>query len=132
MQKVLSHSVARLNRVSFMTKERYKVATTKEVALLNPSTKIVETHRIVTYDDEPSIDSHLKASDFDLDVQLRNGVNLRDCGLYFEPSIDEYANVVAQLTSNINLSETTLKKLQEAQQSSPIDNNIDVQPVKQE
>lgn len=131
MQKVNSHSVARQNRVSFMPKERYKVATTKEVAILNPSTKIVETHRIVTYDEEPTIDPHLKASDFDLDVQIRNGVNLRDCGLYFEPSVEEYTNVIASLTSHINLSESTLKKLQESQQS-PSTANIDVQPVTQE
>lgn len=86
--------------VKFKPWQQYKVAVPTEVCIKNPTTGEDELHNVITFKEEPHIDPILKASDFALDVQIRHGVQLSDCGKYFEPSNpEEYVDMVSNMTS---------------------------------
>lgn len=77
----------------------HKVLVPTEIAVKNPSTGEDEFSVINTYKEENLIDSHLRASDFSLEITMRNPDMMRDCGKYFEPSTpEEYVDTVAKLS----------------------------------
>lgn len=83
--------------------KKHKILVSDEVCVVNPVTKEEETHIVNTYKEESEIDSHLRASDFSLEVQIRAGVQLKDCGKYFTPeNPEQYTELVAQLSDQIN------------------------------
>lgn len=87
----------------FKPLDLYKIAVTIPVSVKDPSSgKIVES-TVVTFKEEPLIDSHLKSSDFALEVQLRNGQQLQDCRPYLEPSTpEEFQSIMINGLSSIS------------------------------
>lgn len=75
--------------LKFKPLELYKIAVSTPVAVKDPSSGLIVEKSVVTFKEEPLIDSHLKSSDFALDVQLRNDQPLQPCRPYFEPSTPE-------------------------------------------
>lgn len=83
--------------------KKHKILVPDEVCVVNPITKEEETHIVNTYKEESEIDSHLRASDFSLEVQIKSGVQLKDCGKYFTPdNPEQYTELVAHLSDEIN------------------------------
>ena len=81
-------------KVNFADMPVQKVLIPTEVAVLNPYTKEDEIQIVNTYIEENLLDPHLKASDFSLQIQLRNGQQLKDCGFYLSPSTPEEYNAL--------------------------------------
>lgn len=80
----------------------YKIAVPSEVAVRNPVTGKDEVTTVLTFKEESVVDSHLRASDFALDVLIRQDAVklLRDCGKYFQPSTpEEYMEIVSNFSS---------------------------------
>lgn len=87
--------------IRFHKHEPYKVAFPTEVAVRNPITGKDEVTTVLTFKEEQPVDPVLKASDFELDVLIRNNaVNLlRDCGKYLQPSTpEEYMDIVTNFS----------------------------------
>lgn len=85
----------------FHKHEPYKVAVPTEVAVKNPISGKDEVTTVLTFKEEQPVDPVLKASDFELDVLIRNNaVNLlRDCGKYLQPSTpEEYMDIVSNFS----------------------------------
>lgn len=72
-----------------------------EVMVKNPSTKKLEPSSVYMLKEIPPIEPKLRGSDFSLKVQLENGVNLRDCGKYLEPTIEEYDSLFRGFAGNL-------------------------------
>lgn len=93
-----------------------KVAQQKQFIVKSPIDGSELEESVTVYVDEPQIDTHLKASDFALDVQLRNGVQLQDCPAYFSPSTpEEYYQIVTNASGYYrNLVDEVKKKASDA------------------
>lgn len=109
MLQTVSRSSVFLQKRKFQEPHVHKVVVPTTVCVKNPVTGFDEEVIVNTLKEEEFIDKHLRASDFALDVQLRSGVDLKDCGRYFTPSTpEEYVDVVSNAS----------KYLQELQQPS--------------
>lgn len=103
MLRTRSRTTVPLQRVRFDDIKPSKVLQSDVVCITNPVTKSDEEHVVNTFKEEVLIDPHLRSSDFDLEVQIRAGVQLKDCGKYFSPSSpEEYANVVGNLANYLS------------------------------
>ena len=103
-------------QVNFAEMPVQKVLIPTEVAVFNPYTKEDEIQIVNTYIEENLLDPQLKASDFSLQIQLRNGQQLKDCGFYLSPSTpEEYNSLLHGFAGRL---EEQLAKLHQPQQSS--------------
>lgn len=117
-------------QVNFADMPVQKVLIPTEVAVLNPYTKEVEIQIVNTYIEENLLDSHLKASDFSLQIQLRNGQQLKDCGFYLSPSSpEEYNELLHGFTGRF---EEQLAKLHQPQVSPEPTSQPTPEPTKTE
>lgn len=122
MQETINRKRVWKRYVSVAPEEKHKVLASDEVCVLNPVTKLEETHIVNTFKDEPIIDPKLRASDFSLEVQIRNGVQLKDCGKYFTPQTpEEYVNTIQNL---IQSAESKIVKLESVSQASESQESI--------
>lgn len=82
--------------------KKYYLASPQELLVKNPVTGNNEKRTTVLEREEPEIDKFLRVHDFDLEVQLQNEQQLKDCGYYLQPSTPEaYVDTVANLSSNL-------------------------------
>lgn len=88
-----------------------------EVMVKNPSTKKLEPSSVYMIKEIPPIDPKLRGSDFSLKVQLENGVNLRDCGKYIEPSIEEYDSLFRGFAGNLQSQKRVVVSQQQLKES---------------
>lgn len=102
MQKTFKRTRVWSRSPQFAPETRHKILQSDEVCVVNPTTKLEETHIVNTYKEESVIDPHLRASDFSLEVQIRAGVQLKDCGRYFTPeNPEQYTDMIAHLSDQI-------------------------------
>lgn len=79
-----------------------RTVTQTEVTLVeNPTTHEVNEVTHVLQVVPPPIDSTLRASDFALEVQLRNGVNLTECPSVLKPSLEDFSRMVGSSICSI-------------------------------
>lgn len=98
MQKTIDRKKVWSRNPKFAPEGKYKVLAMDEVCVVNPVTKEEETHIVNSYKDEPVIDPRLREEDFSLEVQIKQGVQLKDCGKYFIPNTpEEYAAQIADI-----------------------------------
>lgn len=98
MQKTLDRKKVWSRNPKFAPEGKHKVLAMDEVCVVNPVTKEEETHIVNSYKDELVIDPRLCEEDFSLEVQIKQGVQLKDCGKYFTPQTpEEYAAQIADL-----------------------------------
>lgn len=98
MQKTIDRKKVWSRSPKFAPEGKHKVLAMDEVCIVNPVTKEEETHIVNTYKDEPVIDPRLREEDFSLEVQIKQGVQLKDCGKYFTPeNPEEYAAQIADI-----------------------------------
>ena len=100
MLRTVSRDVVHHQQRSYRPPIVHKIVVPTTVCVKNPVTQDDEEVIVNTLKEESFIDSHLRASDFSLDVQLRSGVQLQDCGRYFSPSTpEEYVDVMNNVSS---------------------------------
>lgn len=92
--KLISHRFTSSHRLNFRPIVRRKVLTSTSVFVKDPSTGLANESIVNHYVEEPLIDKSLRAGDFALDVQLRNGMHLNECPSYLNPSTPEQYNAV--------------------------------------
>lgn len=98
MQKTLDRKKVWSRNPKFAPEGKHKVLAMDEVCIVNPVTREEETHIVNSYKDEPLIDPRLCEEDFSLEVQIKQGVQLKDCGKYFVPeNPEEYAAHIADI-----------------------------------
>ena len=106
-----------LQKLRFAKPFSSKILQRKNVMVKDPVSGLACETVVTSYIDEPLVDSHLKSSDFDLDVQLRNDVKLQECPSYLSPSSPEeyelllqnHVNVLDRL-SNLNVSNNQVQE----------------------
>ena len=103
MQKTINRKSVWSRSPKFSPEIKHKILTSEEVLVTNPSTKEDESHIVNTYKEESVIDSHLRASDFSLQVIIQHSPQqLKDCGRFFTPeNPEEYVDMVASLSARI-------------------------------
>lgn len=88
-----------------------------EVMVKNPSTKKLEPSSVYMLKEIPPIEPKLRGSDFSLKVQLENGVNLRDCGKYLEPTVEEYDSLFRGFAGNLQSQKRVVVSQQQLKES---------------
>jgi len=91
---LISHRFTSSHRVNFRPFVRRNILTSTSVLVKDPITGLANEAIVNHYVEEPFIDKSLRAGDFALDVQLRNGVHLNECPSYLNPSSPEQYNAV--------------------------------------
>lgn len=92
--KLISHRFTSSHQVNFRPIVRRKILTSTTVFVKDPTTGLANESIVNHYVEEPLIDKSLRAGDFALDVQLRNGMHLNECPSYLNPSTPEQYNAV--------------------------------------
>lgn len=109
MQKVLSRSACRCQCPTFRPHYKSYTIQPSEVMVKNPHTKDKEKQTVYLQVEESVIEPKLRSSDFDLQVQLDNKVNLTDCGKLFTPSVEQYDLMFKGLARNLSLQQQVVK-----------------------
>lgn len=77
------------------------VSQTEVTLVENPTThEVNEVTNVLQVIPQP-IDPSLRASDFALEVQLRNGVNLTECPSVLKPSLEDFSRMVGSSLGSI-------------------------------
>lgn len=123
MQKVLSRSACRCHCTTFRPHYKSYTIQPSEVMVKNPTTKDQEKQTVYLQVEEQVIEPKLRSSDFDLQVQLDNKVNLTDCGKLFTPSVEQYDMMFRGVANNLSMQQQVVKhdefvKQQQQQQES--------------
>lgn len=80
-----------------------------ELMVEHPETKIKEKRTVYLKVEETVIEPKLRSSDFALQVQLDNKVNLTDCGKLFTPSVEQYDAMFRGLSNNLSMQQKVVK-----------------------
>lgn len=109
MQKILSRSVCRCQSTNFRPYYKSFTIQPSEVMVKNPVSKASEKQIVYLKVEEVVIEPKLRSSDFDLQVQLDNKVNLTDCGKLFTPSVEQYDAMFRGLSNNLSMQQKVVK-----------------------
>ena len=92
------------------------LAISTPISIENPETGELEQRFVTTFQKQQVLDSNLKSSDFDLDVQIRSGVKLEECQPYLKPAtIEDYNKMISHIVNGVSLTtDVEIAKAKEA------------------